>query len=159
MYKYSIFLITVALTVVAHAASFEDDCAEVSAELESLDCESGLVELKGFIKNSASTLDELDKTQAISFTEALETGEIMIIKCLGKYSKNRILNEPMNVLLSAYVKFQVLVGYRVDGKYWNKEHIAQLIQAHSELMNMFPQVIEETYNKSLNTDASKAGAG
>ena len=159
MYKYSIFLITVALTVVAHAASFEDNCSEFSAELESLDCESGLVELLGFIKDSASTLNELDKTQATSFLEALGAGETLVIKCLGKYSEDRVLNEPMNGLLTAYVKFQSLVYYRVNGEYWNQDHIAQLVQAQFELIRSFPLAIAETYNKSFNPDTSDAGAG
>jgi hypothetical protein len=159
MYKYSAFLVTVAFSLAANATSFDESCSEFGAELESLDCESGLVELERFIDNSALTLNKLDKTQAISFLEALEAGETLVIKCLGKYSEDRVLSEPMNVLLSTYVKFQSLVYYRVNGKYWNEDHIAQLIHAQSELMKSFPLAIEETYNKSLNTDASDAGAG
>jgi hypothetical protein len=159
MYKFSAFLVTALFSLAAHATSFEESCSELGAELESLDCGFGLLKLKEFIDNSASTLNELDRTQATSFLEALEAGETLVIKYLGKYSEDRVLNEPMNGLLTAYVKFQSLIYYRVNGKYWNQDHIAQLVQAQSELINAFPLAIEETYNKSLNTDTSDAGAG
>ena len=140
-----------------------DPCSEESAQLEAelveLDCPAALSELKVFLSESAPVIEKLQKDKAASLLERLDSGHDLIINCFTKYRYEKKLNDSFKTLLVSYLNFMGPVVYRGKGSSWSGHAQKELDQAYLDLLEVIDPVIEVTYNKSLNSDACKAGAG
>ena len=146
----------IAFSTVVQAESFAKECGEFSTTLQSLDCVKGLKEFRVFLTISEDEIENLSVENSKLLAPPLEMAYELVTSCMAKLSDAEDYTGLNEVMFGVTAMMNMVTN--LERYHTVPPMRKRLADSYSALMAALPDGITWAYNKSLNTDASDAGA-
>jgi len=149
---------TILILIATSVNELAADCDSDRMNLKPSTCLFALTSIQKILGNSKPQLISQTKEEANSLILVMSRGSKIIKSCVPEHSATADQN-PMSDLLSSYMNVLILIDtWKVSiGEVKSAQKVLDVI--YEQMLTKFPPAIEWVSNKSLNADASKAGAG